>query len=72
MVIDDLILCSLQGFLPLQVFGIISSSSDTKGIGFRFRLLNAQVAKIFALSYHVRSITLIPVGVREPIIFANN
>jgi hypothetical protein len=48
MVIDDLILCSLQGFSPLQLFCTVARGTGTTQIPFLSRLLNPQVANLFA------------------------
>ena len=58
MLIDDLILCSLQGFSPLQVFGSVSRCSGITPIPSQGRLLNAQVAKILALSLPSENISV--------------
>jgi len=58
MLIDDLILCSLQGFSPLQLFASVKRRSASTPIPSRVRLLNAQVAKIFAPSLSLENTSM--------------
>jgi hypothetical protein len=58
MVIDDLFLCSLQGFSPLQLFCSVKRRTATTAIPFPARLLNAQVAKIFDPSLPTENILM--------------